>query len=43
MPLTVRSNGQEIVVSMLAGTVQEALDKAGVVPGPDDEVYPSAD
>ena len=43
MPRTVRSNGQEIVVSMLAGTVQEALDKAGVVPGPDDEVYPSAD
>ncbi len=43
MPLTVRSNGQEIVINMLAGTVQDALDKAGVVPGEHDEVYPSAD
>ena len=43
MTLTVKSNGQEIEVSMLAGTVQEALDKAGVVPAPDDEVYPSPD
>ncbi|MEA5002617.1 MAG: G5 domain-containing protein [Christensenella sp.] len=44
MPLTVKSNGQEIEVSIVAGhTVQDALDKAGVIPAADDEVYPSPD
>ncbi|MEA4853669.1 MAG: G5 domain-containing protein [Christensenella sp.] len=43
MSLTVKSNGQEITVNMLAGTVGEALEKAGVTPAPEDEVYPSTD
>lgn len=44
MPLTVKSNGQEIEVSIVAGhTVQDAIDKAGIVVAPDDEIYPSPD
>ncbi len=44
MPLTIKSNGQEIEVSIVAGhTVQDALDKAGVVVAENDEIYPSPD
>ena len=43
MPLTVMSGDKEIEVKMLAGTVAEALARAGVDPASDDEVYPSED
>jgi len=43
MPLTVMSGNKEIEVKMLAGTVEEALERAGVDPASDDEVYPSED
>ena len=44
VPITVKSNGTETQVSIIAGhTVQDALDKAGIVPAEDDEVYPSPD
>lgn len=44
VPITVRSNGQNIDVNIVAGhTVQDALDKAGIVPAEYDEVYPSTD
>jgi len=35
------SGDQEYEVNMIAGTVAEALEKAGVEPSPSDEVYPS--
>lgn len=44
VPVTVKSNGTEKEVSIVAGhTVQDALDKAGIVPAENDEVYPSPD
>ncbi len=43
MPVTIRSGDQSITVNMVSGTVQDALDKAGVVPADIDEVYPSPD
>lgn len=44
VPVTVRSNGQEFDVSIMAGrTVQDALDIAGIVPAEHDEIYPSPD
>ncbi len=44
VPIAVRSNAQEIDVNLMAGrTVQDALDKAGIVPAEFDEVYPSPD
>lgn len=43
MPLTVNAGTDSRDISMIAGTVGEALDLAGVRTDPDDEVYPSAD
>ncbi len=44
VPVTVKSNGAETQISIVAGhTVQDALDMAGISPAPDDEVYPSSD
>ena len=44
VPITIKSNGTETQVSIVAGhTVQDALDKAGIVPAENDEVYPSPD
>lgn len=43
MPVTIRSGDQSVTVNMVSGTVQEALDKAGVVPAEADEVYPAPD
>jgi uncharacterized protein YabE (DUF348 family)/3D (Asp-Asp-Asp) domain-containing protein len=43
MPLKVNAGTDTKDISMIAGTVSEALHLAGVNLGPDDEVYPSAD
>lgn len=44
VPVTVKSNGTQKEVSIVAGhTVQDALDKAGIIPAENDEVYPSPD
>lgn len=44
VPVSVRSNGQEAAVNIMAGrTVQDVLDQAGIVPAENDEVYPSPD
>jgi|GEM_PF-2457986 len=43
MPLTVNAGTDIRDISMIAGTVSEALDLAGVNLDTDDEVYPSAD
>lgn len=43
MPLTVNAGVDKQDISMIAGTVAEALSIAGVTLDPDDEVYPSAD
>ncbi len=43
MPLTVNAGTDKKDISMIAGTVSEALDLAGVNLSEDDEVYPSAD
>ena len=44
VPITVKSNGTETQVSIVAGhTVQDALDKAGIVPARASKVYPSPD
>ena len=43
MPLTVNAGADTHDVSMIAGTVSEALSLAGVQLDPDDEVYPSTD
>jgi uncharacterized protein YabE (DUF348 family)/3D (Asp-Asp-Asp) domain-containing protein len=43
MPLTVNAGVDKKDISMIAGTVAEALSIAGVTLDPDDEVYPSAD
>lgn len=43
MPLTVNAGTDRKDISMIAGTVSEALDLAGVDLSEDDEVYPSAD
>ncbi len=43
MPLTIVSGDQETQVKMLAGTVQEALTRANIMVGPEDEVYPVLD
>ena len=43
MPVTVSADGETKKVNMLAGTVQDALDDAGITLGEEDEVYPSAD
>ena len=41
MPITIHSGSESITVNMVTGTVQDALDKAGIVPAEKDEVYPS--
>lgn len=43
MPLTVNAGADTRDVSMIAGTVSEALNLAGVQVDSDDEVYPSSD
>jgi len=43
MPVTINSGSKSITINMVTGTVQDALDKAGVVPDEHDEVYPSPD
>ncbi len=43
MPVTVNTGQNSITVNMVSGTVQDALDKAGVFPAETDEVYPSRD
>ncbi|MGI6152907.1 MAG: G5 domain-containing protein [Christensenellaceae bacterium] len=44
MPISVASGPEEeITVNMLAGTVADALFKAGVEPAPQDEVYPAVE
>lgn len=43
MPVTIQSGRNSVTVNMVAGTVRDALIKAGVVPGEHDEVYPSLD
>ncbi len=43
MPVTIFSEGQTYGVDMIAGTVQDAIDKAGVYVAETDEVYPSQD
>lgn len=41
--ITVNSAGSSSTVCMVSGTVADALAAAGVVPEPEDEVYPSLD
>ena len=41
LPLTIVNGGEETQVKLLAGTVQEALERAGVEVGESDEVYPA--
>lgn len=43
MPVTIQSGRNSITVNMVAGTVRDALIKAGVTLGEYDEVYPSLD
>lgn len=43
MPVTIQSGRNSTTVNMVAGTVRDALIKAGVTPGEYDEVYPSLD
>jgi 3D (Asp-Asp-Asp) domain-containing protein len=43
IPVSVHSGDQPITINMVTGTVQDALDKAGVHPAEHDEVYPSPD
>lgn len=43
MPLTINAGPDTKAVSMIAGTVSEALDLAGINVGEKDEVYPSTD
>ncbi len=43
MPLTINAGSQTKAVSMIAGTVSEALDLAGINVNEKDEVYPSTD
>ena len=43
MPLTVNAGTDKKDISMIAGTVGEALELADVNLGPEDEVYPSTD
>ncbi len=43
MPVTVNTEAESLTVNMVAGTVQDALDRAGVYPALQDEVYPSPD
>ncbi len=40
LPLTIVDGGQETQVKLLAGTVEEALERAGIQLGENDEVYP---
>ena len=42
LPLTIHNGTEVIELNMLAGTVDEALEKAGVEVTVDDEVYPAA-
>lgn len=41
LPVTVYVDGKSVTVSMLAGTVEDVLNAAGVTLGEADEVYPS--
>ena len=41
LPLTIVNGGEETQVKLLAGTVQEALERAGVEVSESDEVYPA--
>lgn len=43
MPLTINAGANTKDVSMIAGTVSEALSQAGINVGKNDEVYPSVD
>jgi uncharacterized protein YabE (DUF348 family)/3D (Asp-Asp-Asp) domain-containing protein len=43
LPVTIIKGNEEITVRMLAGTVKEALDAAGISMGEQDEVYPTLD
>ncbi len=43
MPIVVHSAGQTIETNMIAGTVAQVLERTGVTPAPEDEVYPAPD
>ncbi|MDL2236264.1 G5 domain-containing protein [Christensenellaceae bacterium OttesenSCG-928-K19] len=43
MPVTIHTAEASHTINMVAGTVRDALDRAGVVPAEHDEVYPSPD